>query len=83
MNAPANIFSLLKRAGIPEPTLIVIFVRIFSAVLAVKSELRTLRWYAIITLYHAIHWIGLHAVAEWFSRVSGLRAQLESAIGEK
>ena len=83
MNVPSNIFSLLKRTGIPEPTLVVVFVRIFSAVLAVKSELRTLRWYAIINLYHAINWTGMHAAAEWFARVSGLRAQLESAIGEK
>ena len=83
MNAPAKIFSLLKRAGIPERTLIVVFVRIFSAVLAVKSELRTLRWYAIINLYHAINWTGMHAAAEWFARVSGLRAQCEAALGEK
>ena len=63
---------MLIRAGVPERTLIVALYRIFSTLNAVKAELGTLWWYAIITIYRAIDWTGLHAAAEWFSRVSGL-----------
>lgn len=72
---------LLIRAGVPERTMIVFLYRVFSVVAAVKSELQTLRCYAIITAYRAIDAAGAHALAEWFARFSGLRARLKAALG--
>ena len=73
---------LLIRTGVvSEQTMIVFLYRVFSALNAVKAELHTLRWYAIIELYRVIDWTGAHAAAEWFARVSGLRARVKAELG--
>ncbi len=72
---------LLIRAGVSERTMIVFLYRVFSVLDAVRGELQTLRWYAIINLYQALDSTGAHAAAEWFARVSGLRARLKAALG--
>lgn len=76
-----TIARLLIRAGVPERTMIVFLYRVFIALAAVKAELQTLRCFAMITAYRAIDATGAHAGAEWFARVSGLRARLKAALG--
>lgn len=73
---------LIRNGFVSEQTMAVFLVRVFNGLAAIKSEARTLRWYAIVTIFHAIDWTGANAAAEWFSRVSGLRAQLKSVLGE-
>ena len=68
---------MLIRAGAPERTLIVALYRIFSCIEFVKGHSGMLRWYVTIKIYRAIDWTGMHAAAEWFSRVSGLLAILK------
>ena len=77
-----TIARLLIRTGVvSEQTMIVFLHRVFCVLNAFKAELQTLRWYTIINLYSALDWTGAHAAAEWFARVSGLRARLKAALG--
>lgn len=76
-----TIARLLLRAGVPEQTVIVFLYRVFYVPEAVKEHLPILRGFAIIKIYRMLYWSGAHAAAEWFARVSGLRARVEAALG--
>ena len=44
---------LIRKRVVSEQTMIVFLFRVFNAIAAIKSEARTLRWYAIITILDA------------------------------